>query len=334
MKRIAIHELLKLLLPLLLIIGGRQCYADTVSIPLRYYHSDHLGSASWITNGNGTPVQYLQYMPHGEPFVNERTTGHEERFTFTGKERDSETGYSYFGARFYDSDLMTGWLSIDPQSDKFPNISPYNYCNWNPVKLKDQDGEAPIKAFVTAAKLVKKAYNIYKKTGNLTMKSLKKAGLDQFIDIVDDINTIFSGDASLTDRIAAGVDLLVGTEFNNKVVDAGKTGVKKTYQTYTKTNPTTGEVYSGRTSGTGEAWENVANRDKNHAKNKEGFGPAKLDMSSDNPDAIRYREQYLIELHGGAKSTGGTSGNAINGISPKNPKYDQYKTAYENEINK
>ena len=216
MKRIAIHELLKLLLPLLLIIGGRQCYADTVSIPLRYYHSDHLGSASWITNGNGTPVQYLQYMPHGEPFVNERTTGYEERFTFTGKERDSETGYSYFGARFYDSDLMTGWLSIDPQSDKFPNISPYAYCNWNPVKLKDQDGEAPVKAFVTAAKLVKKAYNIYKKTGKLTASSLKKVGLDELIGIADDINTIFSGDASLMDRMAAAVDLLAGTELNNK----------------------------------------------------------------------------------------------------------------------
>ena len=299
-----------------------------------FYHSDHLGSASWITNGNGTPIQHLQYMPYGEPFVNERISSYNERFTFTGKERDSETGYSYFGARFYDSDLMTGWLSIDPQSDKFPNISPYNYCNWNPVKLKDQDGEAPIKAFVTAAKLVKKAYNIYKKTGNLTMKSLKKAGLDQFIDIVDDINTIFSGDASLTDRIAAVVDLFVGTELNNKVVDAGKTGVKKTYQTYTKTNPTTGEVYSGRTSGTGDPEKNIKRRDVNHAKNKEGFMPAELDMSSDNPDAIRYREQYLIELHGGAKSTGGTSGNAINGISPKNTKYNQYKTAYENEINK
>ena len=39
-------------------------------------------------------------------------------FTFTGKERDSETGYSYFGARYYDSDLMTGWLSVDPLADK------------------------------------------------------------------------------------------------------------------------------------------------------------------------------------------------------------------------
>ena len=149
--------------------------------------------------------------------------------SFTGKERGSETGFCYFGARYYDSDLMTGWLSVDPQSDKFPNISPYNYCNWNPVKLVDQDGEAPVKAFVTAAKLVKKAYNIYKKTGNLTMKSLKKAGLDELVGIVDDINTIFSGDASLTDRIAAGVDLLVGIELNNKGAKKSLsiTGVKK-----------------------------------------------------------------------------------------------------------
>ena len=140
MKRIAIHKLLKLLLPLLLIIGGKQCCADTVSIPFHFYHGDHLGSASWITNGNGTPVQHLQYMPYGEPFVNERTSSYNERFTFTGKERDSETGLSYFGARYYDSDLMTGWLSVDPLADKYPSLSPYAYCGWNPIKLVDPDG--------------------------------------------------------------------------------------------------------------------------------------------------------------------------------------------------
>ena len=62
-------------------------------------------------------------------------------FTFTGKERDSETGFSYFGARYYDSDLMTGWLSVDPMADKYPSLSPYAYCAWNPVKLVDPDGE-------------------------------------------------------------------------------------------------------------------------------------------------------------------------------------------------
>jgi RHS repeat-associated protein len=62
---------------------------------------------------------------------------------FIGKERDSETGFSYFGARYYDSDLMTGWLSVDPMADDFLYISPYNYCEWNPVKLKDPNGEFP-----------------------------------------------------------------------------------------------------------------------------------------------------------------------------------------------
>lgn len=78
--------------------------------------------------------------------------------TFTGKEKDSESGYHYFGARYYDSEVLTGWLSIDPMADKYPNISPYAHCAWtrptggdehrwikynivnNPVKLVDPDG--------------------------------------------------------------------------------------------------------------------------------------------------------------------------------------------------
>ena len=39
-------------------------------------------------------------------------------FTFTGKERDEETGYGYFGARYMDHELMTMWLSVDPMADK------------------------------------------------------------------------------------------------------------------------------------------------------------------------------------------------------------------------
>lgn len=59
---------------------------------------------------------------------------------FTGKERDAETGYGYFGARYYDADLTTMWLSVDPMADKYPGISPYAYCAWNPMKLIDSDG--------------------------------------------------------------------------------------------------------------------------------------------------------------------------------------------------
>ena len=80
-------------------------------------------------------------------------------FTSTGKERDEETGYGYFGARYMDHELTTMWLSVDPMADKYPSISPYAYCAWNrptgghehrliksnivnnPVKLVDPNGE-------------------------------------------------------------------------------------------------------------------------------------------------------------------------------------------------
>ena len=60
--------------------------------------------------------------------------------SFTGKEKDSETGYYYFGARYYNSDLSI-WLSVDPMADKYPSLSPSNYCAWNPMKLVDPNGE-------------------------------------------------------------------------------------------------------------------------------------------------------------------------------------------------
>ncbi|MCR4812934.1 MAG: hypothetical protein K5867_10135 [Bacteroidales bacterium] len=58
----------------------------------------------------------------------------------TGKEKDSETGYYYFGARYYNPDLSL-WLSVDPMADKYPSLSPYNYCAWNPMKLVDPNGK-------------------------------------------------------------------------------------------------------------------------------------------------------------------------------------------------
>ena len=78
-------------------------------------------------------------------------------FTFTGKERDEETGYGYFGARYMDHELMTMWLSVDPLADKYPSISPYAYCAWNPVKLVDPDGRE-----VTITGATGKTYYWYK----------------------------------------------------------------------------------------------------------------------------------------------------------------------------
>ena len=63
----------------------------------------------------------------------------DERYKFTGKERDTETSYDYFGARYYDSNLGR-WLTPDPLADKYPGWSPYNYGRNNPIRLIDPNG--------------------------------------------------------------------------------------------------------------------------------------------------------------------------------------------------
>ena len=63
-------------------------------------------------------------------------------FVFTGKERDEETGYGYFGTRYMFHELMTMWLSVDPLADKYPSISPYAYCAWNPINCVDLNGDS------------------------------------------------------------------------------------------------------------------------------------------------------------------------------------------------
>ena len=106
-----------------------------------WYHTDHLGSSSWTTDSAGNPVQHLHYLPWGEDFVNQRLNDFDGvRYTFSAKEKDSETGLSYFGSRYYSSDLSV-WLSVDPMAGKYPHQSNYVYCSNNPIKVVDPNGE-------------------------------------------------------------------------------------------------------------------------------------------------------------------------------------------------
>ncbi len=110
-----------------------------------YVLTDHLGSSSFITNATGYATEHLQYLPYGELFV-DQTPPHndfETRYKFSGKELDPESNYSYFGARYYDSDLSV-WLSVDPLSDKYPSTSPYMYVMGNPLILIDPNGMSTV----------------------------------------------------------------------------------------------------------------------------------------------------------------------------------------------
>src|SRR5690554_6512065 len=109
--------------------------------PIFYYHSDHLGSASFLTDNNGNETQQLVYLPYGEDWVDLKynTQQFETPYKFNGKEKDLESGYNYYGARYY-YDWLSIWLSVDPLSDKYPHLTSYNYCANNPVMLVDPDG--------------------------------------------------------------------------------------------------------------------------------------------------------------------------------------------------
>lgn len=104
-----------------------------------YYHPDHLGSASFISDGSGLATLHLEYFPFGETFVEENVGSFFTRYKFNAKEQDNESDLYYYGARYYDPKTSV-WLGVDPMADKYPGLSPFVYCANNPVILVDPDG--------------------------------------------------------------------------------------------------------------------------------------------------------------------------------------------------
>ena len=157
-----------------------------------HYHSDHLGSASFVTNAEGAVVQHLQYFPYGELFVSQRNSDEfDSRYKFTAKELDNETSYTYFGARYYDADLSS-WLSVDPLSDKYPSLSPYCYSADNPVVLVDPNGENFTNFVDEDGNLIKHIDDgsnaVFRQTGSGTGKHYTFIGYDESQGGVNKVN--------------------------------------------------------------------------------------------------------------------------------------------------
>jgi RHS repeat-associated protein len=106
-----------------------------------YYHPDHLGNSSYITDASGEVYQHLEYFPFGESFVVEQSNGQRTPYLYNGKELDDVTGLYYYGARYYDP-VTSIWESVDPSWDLPQQVdeSPYAYVGNNPVVFFDPDG--------------------------------------------------------------------------------------------------------------------------------------------------------------------------------------------------
>jgi len=104
-----------------------------------FYLKDHLGSTRAIVNGNGTVLAGYDYDAWGYLLENRSLNSDSIKFKYTGKERDKESLYDYFGARYYDARIGR-WGQVDPLQDKEPSKTPYHFTSDNPINKIDPYG--------------------------------------------------------------------------------------------------------------------------------------------------------------------------------------------------
>ena len=329
--------------------------------------TDHLGNirlkyCDLNQNGSIETNEILEenhYYPFGlkHEGYNGNTSILANKYKYNGKEWQNDLGLNwyYYGYRNYDP-AIARWTTMDPllndlkftfddsnideddEDDIYEalitkletgegifntdNLNPYGYGYNNPISFDDPDGRCPVCIYVIAALLYSEFANA--PTGNRETDSRNYEASKENRTIVSE--TVIKRGGNLRGTTGTTLGKTPG------VTPKKEKSAEKTYQTYTKKNEKTGETYSGRTSGTGTPKENVAKRDANHHKNKEDYGPAKLDKSSKDKDAIRGREQQLIDKNGKAKSEGGTSGNSVRGVSKQNSNAKKYEEATKKEF--
>ena len=155
----------------------------------------------------------------GEDFISQRIDW-KPRFTFTDKEKDRNTGYHYFGARYYDSEVSV-WLSVDPMSDIYPSTSPYAYVENNPIMFIDPNGMETI-----ARKQEKEDWFMIEKTGDVYYNSELKKG-DEGKGLMQGDNWVHMGKNGMLTKdevTPAGAELSLVTTYGGKIkVNGNKT---------------------------------------------------------------------------------------------------------------
>ena len=211
-----------------------------------YYHSDHLGSASLISDYKGDEYQRIEYTPYGETWVEKsQNTGLEYLpYKFTGQMKDEETGNYYIGARYLQPQTCR-WLSSDPAVGDYlsktsegeggiynsVNLNLYHYAGNSPINFSDPTGCWTVSAGIGKGVAVKVKFGHNEGKWELSWRVGFGLGAELSIDISDSSFTdeskigvyaeidggIESGAYSLDLSAQVGIECVIDSENNSSI---------------------------------------------------------------------------------------------------------------------
>ena len=271
-----------------------------------WYHPDHLGSSSYITNLNGEISQHMEYLPFGETLVEEHLNSNNSPYKFNAKEFDAETGNYYYGARYYDSKWSI-WLSVDAKYWRYPHYSPYNYTLQNPVRFIDPSGNTPIEPARNQAGTINQAVQQWRDAGLTTIKQVMNFVTNKNIDGGAAVRYIYTNDKGWIDmQHYAGVQLygkiamdLLEPASGNSIMQSlffGE-GADKSYYSY---EDLPSNAFSAGISLKGLEGEDLFNAILEHFDNAGATSPTDApnynQIPNDNQDRSRLPEKRVTEF--------------------------------------